>query len=89
MMCKSIESIEIDNIGSDSKHIPIRTFGYGTTKIERNNQLLDNMTVEEKRLSQEYESCANEITSKNEFEIFIEGFRFGIRLALELIELQN
>lgn len=50
------------------------------------NQLLDSLTAEQKHLLEEYESCASEITSRTECEIFIDGFRFGMRLALELLE---
>ena len=51
------------------------------------NQLLDSMTPEQKHLLEEYESCASEITSKTECEIFIDGFQLGMRLALELLEM--
>ena len=51
------------------------------------NQLLDSLTAEQKHLLEEYESCASEITSKTECEIFIDGFQLGMRLALELLEM--
>ena len=51
------------------------------------NQLLDRLTGEQKQLLEEYESCASEITSQTECEIFIDGFRLGMRLALELLEM--
>ena len=51
------------------------------------NQLLDSLTAEQKHLPEEYESCASEITSKTECEIFIDGFHLGMRLALELLEM--
>ena len=51
------------------------------------NQLLDSMTPEQKHLLEEYESCASEITSQTECEIFIDGFRLGMRFVLELFEL--
>ena len=51
------------------------------------NQLLDSLTAEQKHLLEEYESCASEITSKTECEIFIDGFQLGTRLALELLEM--
>ena len=51
------------------------------------NQLLDRLTGEQKQLLEEYESCASEITSKTECEIFIDGFQLGMRLALELLEM--
>ena len=51
------------------------------------NQLLDSLTAEQKHLLEEYESCASEITSQTECEIFIDGFRLGMRLALELFEM--
>ena len=114
-------------IESDSKHIPIRTFGYEAMKIERNmimgkkyfenleyrevngvfipdielseekqkvlqsienyhSQLLESLTVEQKHLLEEYESCANEITSQTECEIFIDGFRLGFHFACEFIK---
>ena len=50
------------------------------------NQLLDSMTPEQKHQLEEYESCTDEITSQTECEIFIDGFRLGMRLALELLE---
>ena len=53
------------------------------------NRLLDSLTAEQKYLLKEYESCANEITSQTECEIFIDGFRLGVKLVLELFELQN
>ena len=51
------------------------------------NQLFDSLTAEQKHLLEEYESCASEITSKTECEIFIDGFQLGMRLALELLEM--
>ena len=51
------------------------------------NQLLDRLTGEQKQLLEEYESCASEITSQTECEIFIDEFRLGVRLALELLEM--
>ena len=51
------------------------------------NQLLDSLTAEQKHLLEEYESCASEITSKTECELFIDGFQLGTRLALELLEM--
>lgn len=53
------------------------------------NQLLGSMTPEQNHLLEEYESCASEITSQTECEIFIDGFRLGARFALELFETQN
>lgn len=53
------------------------------------NQLLDSMTPEQKHLLEEYENCASEITSQTECEIFIDGFKLGVRFALELFELQK
>ncbi len=48
------------------------------------NQLLDSLTAEQKQLLEEYESCASEITSQTECEIFIDGFRLGVKLVFEL-----
>ena len=53
------------------------------------NQLLDSMSPEQKHLLEEYESCASEITSQTECEIFIDGFRLGVRLEFELLESKN
>ena len=53
------------------------------------NQLLDSLTAEQKHLWEEYERYANELTSQSECEIFIDGFRLGVRFALGLFELQN
>ena len=50
------------------------------------NQILERMTPEQKHLLEEYENRASEITSQTECEIFIDGFRFGVRLAFELLE---
>ncbi len=52
-------------------------------------QLLDSITEEQKHLLEEYENCASEITSQTECEIFIDGFRLGMRLVLELFESKN
>ena len=86
-------------IDSDSKHIPIRAFGYEATKIERNMIMekkyfanleyreVNGVLVPDIELPEEYENCASEITSKTECEIFIDGFQLGMRLALELLEM--
>lgn len=52
------------------------------------SQLLDSLTAEQKHLLEEYENCASEITSKTECEIFIDGYRLGMRFVLELFELK-
>ena len=52
------------------------------------DRLLDSLTEEQKHQLEEYENCASEITSQTECEIFIDGFRFGVRFALELFELK-
>lgn len=51
------------------------------------DRLLDSLSAEQKHLLEEYESCASEITSQTECEIFIGGFQLGMRLALELLEM--
>ena len=51
------------------------------------DRLLDNLSAKQKHLLEEYETCASEITSKTECEIFIDGFQLGMRLALELLEM--
>ena len=53
------------------------------------DRLLDSVTPEQKHLLEEYENCASEITSQNECEIFIDGFRLGVRLEFELLESKN
>lgn len=50
------------------------------------NKLLDSMIIDQKKLWQEYETSESEIMSQSECEIFIDGIRLGMRLALELLE---
>ena len=50
------------------------------------NKLLDSMTIDQKQLWQECENSESEIMSQSECEIFIDGIRLGMRLALELSE---
>ena len=52
------------------------------------DRLLDSLTAEQKHLLEEYESHASEITSQTECEIFIDGFRLGMRFVLEVFELK-
>ena len=52
------------------------------------DRLLDSLSAEQKHLLEEYENCASEITSKTECEIFIDGYRLGMRFVLELFELK-
>ena len=62
----------------------------GLQKMEDyRDRLLDSMTSEQKHLLEEYKNHVSEITSQTECEIFIDGFRFGVRLAFELLETQN
>ena len=53
------------------------------------DRLLNSLTAEQKYLLEEYESCAGELTSQTECEIFIDGFRLGIKLVLALFESEN
>ena len=49
------------------------------------NQMLDSMMSEQKHLLEEHEGCANELTCQTEYELFIDGFRIGMKFALELL----
>lgn len=53
---------------------------------QNDNRLMATLTDEQKELFEKYKDCTDESTSLIELEAFMEGFRLGARLMLEITD---
>ena len=56
---------------------------------DHHNKLMDELTDKQKETLEKFDDCHSELTDINERDIFVYGFRLGMKIAIEVLTSDN